>query len=86
MRIGAFLENLFIPGHNAFQELAFFSSRCSILLASEDTWYPADTVKNLAVTNNIDVHTVEEAANHFFAGGWDRVWDMAVNILRGNFS
>lgn len=79
--IGTFLENLFIPGHNAFQELAAAGNRCSILLAPNDTWYPIETTKRLCVTNNIDAHTVVEAANHFFTGGWDRVWDTAIKLI-----
>jgi pimeloyl-ACP methyl ester carboxylesterase len=81
MQIGTFLENLFIPGHNAFRELAYFKDCSSILIARDDTWYPADTIRKLANENNIDVCTVEEAENHFFAGGWDRVWDEAFKIV-----
>jgi len=82
--IGSFLEKLFIPGHNAFQELAASSRRCLIMMAKEDSWYPAETVQRLAIDHNIQVQKVEEAVNHFFAGGWDRVWDTTMEmIIRG---
>lgn len=79
-RIGTFLERLFIPGHNAFAELAENSNRCLILTAKEDSWYPAETISRLAAAHNIRMKNIAEAQNHFFAGGWDRVWDEAMNL------
>ena len=79
--IGSFLENLFIPGHNAFQELAASGRRCLIMMAKEDSWYPVETIQRLAIDHNLQLQRVEEASNHFFAGGWDRVWDTTMQML-----
>ncbi len=80
VRIGTFLERLFIPGHNAYVELAENSSRCLILTAREDSWYPAETIRRLAAAHNILMKNIDEAQNHFFAGGWECVWDEAMNL------
>ncbi|MEE9910818.1 MAG: alpha/beta fold hydrolase [Deltaproteobacteria bacterium] len=74
MHIGAFLENLFLPGHNAFRELAGFAAHTRIFMAAQDTWYPAATVRVLAGKHGIPLETIPQAQNHFFTGGWERVW------------
>jgi len=81
MRIGTFLERLFIPGHNAFTELKKFSGQTRILMAEDDTWYPAATINSLARTFGISVETLPEAQGHFFSGAWDHVWTKVLQLI-----
>lgn len=81
LRGGEFLENLFIPGHNAFEELARFAGRTRIFMAEEDTWYPAATTLGLALKYGIHIETLPEAENHFFSGAWDRVWSEVLRLI-----
>ena len=81
MHVGSFLENLFLPGHNAFEELERFAGRTRIFMAAEDTWYPAAAVRCLAGKHGIPLETVAEAQNHFFTGGWERVWTEVLHFI-----
>ncbi|HOO34526.1 MAG TPA: alpha/beta fold hydrolase [Smithella sp.] len=81
MRIGTFLERLFIPGHNAFAQLERFSAQTRIFMAGEDTWYPAATTRRLADKYGIPVETLPEAQNHFFTGAWDSMWTKILNLI-----
>ena len=82
IKIGEFLEKLFIPGHNAFAELGRFANRTRILTAVHDTWYPAETVHTLARAHGIPVETLSEAKHHFFQGAWERVWEKMLHTMR----
>lgn len=82
VNIGQFLEKLFIPGHNVFSELGRFSDRTRILMAMQDTWYPAETVKKLARKHGIPIETMPEAKHHFFQGAWERVWTQMLDTIR----
>ena len=81
LKVGTFLERLFLPGHNAFEELAMFARRTRILTAQEDTWYPAATIGGLGLWHGISVETIAEAQNHFFTGGWERVWTEVLRLM-----
>lgn len=81
IHIGTFLENLFLPGHNAFAKLGMFAGRTRIYMAAEDTWYPAATTRGLARTYGIPIATLAEAQNHFFTGGWERVWAEVLRLI-----
>lgn len=74
IHLGTFLENLFMPGHNAFRELEMFAGSTRILIAEEDTWYPAETTRGLALKYGIPIEALAEAHDHFFQGAWRRVW------------
>ncbi len=79
LKVGTFLEKLFLPGHNAFEELAMLARRTRILVAPDDTWYPAATTGGLALWHSIPIETIAEAQNHFFTGAWEHVW---ADVLR----
>ena len=81
MHVGTFLENLFLPGHNAFAELARFAGRTRIFTAAKDTWYPAATTGGLARKYGIPLETIAQAQNHFFTGGWERVWKEVLHSI-----
>ena len=82
LRVGTFLENLFLPGHNAFEELERFAGCTHILMAEEDTWYPAATIRGLARTYGIPIEILTEAQDHFFNGAWERVWADVQHFIR----
>ena len=82
MRIGSFLENLFIPGYTAYDHFAEFSPITSVLLSRADTWYPLETTVRLAETRGAKFMYLEEARNHFFAGGWNAVWEHTIDACR----
>ncbi len=84
LKVGTFLEKLFLPGHNAFEELAMFARRTRILVAPDDTWYPAATTGGLALWHSIPIETVAEAQNHFFTGAWERVWADVLRLMSLN--
>jgi pimeloyl-ACP methyl ester carboxylesterase len=79
--VGTFLEKLFLPGHNAFEELGMFARQTRIFTAPEDTWYPAATTGGLALWHGIPIETITEAQNHFFTGGWERVWTEVLRLI-----
>jgi len=81
IHLGAFLENLFLPGHNAFKELEKFAGRTRIFVTKDDTWYPVATTRGLADRFGIPIETMPEAQNHFFAGAWDRVWTEVLCLI-----
>ena len=81
IHVGTFLERLFLPGHNAFEELGKYAGKTQIFMAEQDTWYPAATTKGLARGYGIPVKTIVEAQNHFFTGGWERVWTEVLNSI-----
>ena len=81
IHLGTFLENLFLPGHNAFEELGRFAGRTRIFMAGEDTWYPAATTSGLAEKYGIPIQTLPEAQNHFFMGAWERVWAEVLSLI-----
>lgn len=81
IHLGTFLENLFLPGHNAFRELEAFAARTRIFTAEEDTWYPAATTRRLAREYGIPLETTAGAHNHFFNGAWGRVWGDVLRLV-----
>ena len=81
IHVGAFLENLFLPGHNAFKELEKFAGRTRIFVTEDDTWYPVATTRGLAARYGIPIETMAEAQNHFFAGAWDLVWTEVLRLI-----
>lgn len=82
IHLGTFLENLFLPGHNAFAELERFAGRTRIFMTENDTWYPAATVRGLADKYGIPIETMAEAQNHFFMGAWEHVWTEILRFIR----
>lgn len=82
IHLGTFLENLFLPGHNAFAELERFAGRTRIFMTDNDTWYPGATVRGLADKYGIPIETMAEAQNHFFMGAWERVWTEVLRLIR----
>jgi pimeloyl-ACP methyl ester carboxylesterase len=85
LHVGTFLEKLFLPGHNAFEELAMFARRTRIFVAPDDTWYPAATTGGLALWYGIPIETIADAQNHFFTGGWERVWAEVLHLMSLGF-
>lgn len=81
IHLGVFLENFFLPGHNAFAELEKYAGRTRIFITEDDTWYPIATTRGLADRFGIPIETLAEAQNHFFAGAWERVWGEVLRLI-----
>ncbi len=76
--IGSFLEELFIPTHNAFGELAACRNKSTILLATDDHWYPRRRINELSDKHGISSRIIPEAGDHFFTGAWKTVWQIVL--------
>ncbi len=81
LQIGSFLENLFIPGHNAFNLLQKEASRTDILLAVEDHWYPLEETRAKAREYGISLREISQARDHFFTRAWPPVWEYIIGEI-----
>ena len=83
-RIGSFLEELFIPTHNAFDELAICRNITTMLLSTDDRWYPRKRIDELCEKHHITRCIIPDAADHFFTGAWGSVWKMILEDLEAH--
>ena len=72
--IGTFLENLFIPGHNAYSFLKEKAAVTDVILAAEDHWYPLEETRRLAREYGFTLTEISQARDHFFTRAWTHVW------------
>jgi len=79
--VGTFMENLFLPTHNAYDELARHGKITTVILSTDDNWYPRKRIDMLCEANGIRRHLIPAAKDHFFTNAWKDVWDFLIQEL-----
>lgn len=81
--VGTFLEKLFLPTHNAYDDLGRHGKKTTIILSTEDNWYPRQRVDGLCEKHGIRRQMIPAAGDHFFTGAWKDVWNFILAELAG---
>ncbi|BCS96226.1 hypothetical protein DSLASN_18580 [Desulfoluna limicola] len=79
--VGTFLKALFIPGIDSMPELAKRESDVTIFFPQQDNWYPHQTTMD-ASSGLLRTVVVDDAKDHYFSCGWERVWEDVGKRLR----
>jgi len=83
LMVGTFLENLFLPGHNAYGYLREKARVTDVIVAAEDHWYPLEETKRLAADYGFSLTEIKQARDHFFTRAWKHVWALILGELSG---
>jgi pimeloyl-ACP methyl ester carboxylesterase len=83
-QIGAFLENLFIPGLRL--ETFWLSEpktelKSEIFLPNQDHWFPKEITFQFAKERQIPVTEIWDAEDHFFRNGWSTLFECVLGKI-----
>ncbi|MBU1386961.1 MAG: hypothetical protein KKD32_03820 [Proteobacteria bacterium] len=81
VKIGDFLEDFYIPGHNTISNYIFHKDIIHTYISTHDTWYPIEQLYAISRQNNISHSTIQKAKDHYFYFAWGQVWDSILNQL-----
>lgn len=72
--LAGFLREVFMPGYTIWDLPDARPDRFHILAASEDTFYPQDKLRAVALAHEVPVTTIPGATDHLFRHAWPDVW------------
>ncbi len=81
-KMGNLLEESYIPGVNSKPQYIFYKDIIHTFLATQDTWYPIEQIKNISQQNNISHSTIEKAKDHYFYFAWNHVWNSILEKVK----
>ena len=74
LKIGRFLEKLFIEGISGYEHLEAQSEISELILPSVDNWYPLESTREFAGMRHIPINDTLDAHDHYFTRAWENVW------------
>lgn len=72
--VGKFLENIFHPGDQVYDDLKKNKKVSQIYLPASDNWFPIKKTQEAAKKSKVPLNIFKEATNHFFIEAWPLFW------------
>lgn len=77
--LGTFLQDFYVVDYDTTNLLADHRDRTVVFVGEHDRWYSPDRISEVCRQNRLTPIVVGEATDHFFRGGWSRVWGRILN-------
>jgi hypothetical protein len=80
--VAAFMREVFLPGYTIWPWMGAMRGRMSVVLPTEDRWYPLPELRVQLAEREVPVTTFAPAGDHLFTGAWPLLTHWLVDEIR----